>query len=340
MTPSVSDIYTAIELGSLPLVEELLRSEFYQKASNLAKSKGLYKTPLHKAFCEGKYAIARALINSGLKIKQEVIISYPAETKYPAEHTKQTFFAPDNLMALAIKSGNPALVDLCLKNSFPVDGRYENGQTFLMQAFQEGAKECAILLMSKGANPYLTDNEGKGCMHYATLSQNPEMIRVAVKTRLDINSFDRFGQTALYYAENLETAKELLSFGALLEWENTLQQTPIFKAIQENNLDVFRLFIANKANMSHPDVDNITPEKLLQSPTHASGILPRYYEEKSHIMLKQWYDNHQKSYDTSLSKLKVQPQKITPPYMDNFQPKKYWEQYVIAIKKQSGREIC
>ncbi|XP_046348413.2 serine/threonine-protein phosphatase 6 regulatory ankyrin repeat subunit A-like [Haliotis rufescens] len=108
----------------------------------------------------------------------------------------------NNLLHIACLGGHIEMVlyvlrlDLCDMNS-----RGKTGQTPLMFAALRGNRNVFDVLVSKGGDPSLVDDDGNNILHVASLGEDVEMVKYVLSLNIvDINSGGKYGRTAAMLA--------------------------------------------------------------------------------------------------------------------------------------------
>lgn len=105
---------------------------------------------------------------------------------------------------LAVRKGNPELVEYLLKVGGNPNNKDYNGRTPLLLAVQEEKLEIAEILLKNAANPNEKDENERMALHYAVNNSKPEqmfeMEELLIKHGANVNSVDRYGRTPLHYA--------------------------------------------------------------------------------------------------------------------------------------------
>ena len=102
------------------------------------------------------------------------------------------------------------------------------------------------------------DPNNNNALHYAALSENPEVIIELVKAKCDINAQSKSGDTPLHYAASEGHAKNveaLLRLGANPDITNVTGQTPLHLASQEGKTKAVEALLRNPG--LHKLVDNV-----------------------------------------------------------------------------------
>jgi ankyrin repeat protein len=116
----------------------------------------------------------------------------------------------------------------------------------------------ARLLFDKGANVNELDNEGNSCVHMLASVGNSHWLKFLVKN-FDINCFQRNnqGNTPFMVAclnGKFEIAEYFIDKIPNLNWKNKNGQTALHAAIFTNQMDIIKLLLENKADVTVKDI--------------------------------------------------------------------------------------
>ena len=143
---------------------------------------------------------------------------------------------------VAVNSGvQPAILDMLLAKSYPVNRRNSSGSTPITLAVSKGNLPLASILLQYGADPFISDNTGE-CAVSLALKGNQEILDQLVKqarTKTDIS-----GEGILHYAARLsdaETIKRLLSMGLSKNQKSLAGERPYDIAIRWHRPDIASL---------------------------------------------------------------------------------------------------
>ena len=105
----------------------------------------------------------------------------------------------------------------------------------LSEAVTFGYPEVLKSLIDAGADATITEGSGINLVHWATITNRPEVIPVLLAAKANINATDEFGFTPLMYAAtvdegNIDAAMVLLKAGADRSIRNKENRTPIDQA--------------------------------------------------------------------------------------------------------------
>ncbi|XP_046365595.2 ankyrin repeat and KH domain-containing protein 1-like [Haliotis rufescens] len=109
----------------------------------------------------------------------------------------------DNILHYASSGGHPEMVKYILSQDFvDINRRGNYGGTPLMRAAYNGNIQVFDLLVSKGGQTPLTDDNGDNILHLATLRGRVEMVKhILSQNMTDINARDKDGDTAAMIAK-------------------------------------------------------------------------------------------------------------------------------------------
>jgi ankyrin repeat protein len=105
----------------------------------------------------------------------------------------------------------------------------------LSEAVTFGYAEVLKSLIGAGADATITEGSGINLVHWATITNRPEVIPVLLTAKADINATDEFGFTPLMYAAtvdegNIDVATLLLKAGADRTIRNKENRTALDQA--------------------------------------------------------------------------------------------------------------
>ena len=105
----------------------------------------------------------------------------------------------------------------------------------LSEAVTFGYPEVLKSLIDAGADATITEGSGINLVHWATITNRPEVIPVLLAAKADINATDEFGYTPLMYAAtvdegDVDAAKVLLNAGADRSIRNKENRTALDQA--------------------------------------------------------------------------------------------------------------
>ena len=208
-------------------------------------------TPLLLAIEHNKQELSELLLSKGAKVfaknnqgrtpTQAVLNSDDGTVSwfYNEERLSITDDAGRNVLHHSIRyKASLAKLQLLLDISTDQDSRDFNGETPLHYAVKNGLAEHAQLLLQMGADPYLENNNGRSPL-VAAFEEGIEITLAIFGDYLKVE--DQWGNTPLFHAvqwENLLVIDALLSANADPNHHNKQGETVLHKAILSENLNM------------------------------------------------------------------------------------------------------
>jgi ankyrin repeat protein len=263
------------------------------------------KTPLMRAALNGNCDMARFLLEKGANVNfacaetGATALFFAFKNKHEAMVNfllqRGAEVTPDALCAAA-NNGQYDMV-LCWSEHIPVDSRNHFNRTALMEASVMSRVAIVDLLMSKGANPLASDNEGRTSLHFAAsrrskkimqmllvnvtnvdprtntgktplhiavINGNAQIVQILFKNGADILARDENGWNGCHFAAKL---KKNIScyfkvFEDCLNRRTNEGMTPLHVAASEGNLDAAKLLVKKGADYSIEDNHGQTCRQL------------------------------------------------------------------------------
>lgn len=143
-----------------------------------------------------------------------------------------------------ILQNNPDLLNLKDDDAF----------TPLNRASYKGQTEIVRLLLEKGADAAIGDNENSQPIHNAAVAGHVNVLEILLESGVDIDTRDANGNTALIFSliySQFETTNWLIDKGADLKISNNDNVNPLSYASLRGRLDILKRIIASGANPNH-----------------------------------------------------------------------------------------
>lgn len=142
-----------------------------------------------------------------------------------------------------------------LVNGEPLSAKFKKKSPILI-AVETARIEIFNVLINHGADVNVTDNKGRGILHYAALYGRVEIIKEISNLNLDFNLRDEYSRrTPLHLAVksgHLEVVIELLKNGANVDSEtNYYRLTPLCIAASNGPIEIVKELLNNGANVNH-----------------------------------------------------------------------------------------
>ncbi len=246
----------ACATGDLPVIQQLIAAGADAKA---ARWNG--ETALMIAARSGSATAVKLLLDHGAKI--DAVESRKGQ----------------NALMWAAAEGHSAVVDLLIERGVDVKAVSTGGFSPLVFAAQKGDDKSVNSLLQAGLIPNYTLPNGTSVLSVAVLAEKPEVVRVLLDHKAEVDTPDKSGNTPLHTAAqsgDLEIVKLLLANGAspnLLTAKTTPptgksggsafrtpagQQTALLLAARANHLDVMKALVAGGADPKIKSQDGTT----------------------------------------------------------------------------------
>ncbi len=170
-----------------------------------------------------------------------------------------------SLLAWAVETQEPQLVELLLKKGAKVKLANSNRFTPIIQACRYGNTEIINALLDRGADPNSTIEDGTSAFQLCAGSATTEDLARIVSLGANISAQNSDGQTAVMWAANfgkLENFNYLVSKGANINQQTHQGYSPLFFAIKSHNLEVIKAAIAQGADLFATTADGTTATQL------------------------------------------------------------------------------
>ncbi|VBB28922.1 unnamed protein product [Acanthocheilonema viteae] len=203
-------------------------------------------TPLLIASMSGNVPAIRLMIESGIQI------NHVDKEKHSAVHWAVVCGQGAQAVHYAAAAEDislercEAMLHILLKYGAKVNARDIDGRTPILWAATYGSLEIAIILLQTGGDMYAVDRDQLGTIHCAASHGHAHIIEYLINT-LDssvVNSVDRNGDTALFYAVTLghyECARLLLLNGAEVNHQDRYLRCPVHCAAAKGQLRMLKL---------------------------------------------------------------------------------------------------
>ncbi|XP_072801433.1 histone-lysine N-methyltransferase EHMT2 isoform X4 [Vicugna pacos] len=262
-------LYLSVKQGELQKVILMLLDNLDPNFQSDQQSK---RTPLHAAAQKGSVEICHVLLQAGANInavdKQQrtplmeaVVNNHLEVARYMVQRGGCVYSKEEDgstCLHHAAKIGNLEMVSLLLSTGqVDVNAQDSGGWTPIIWAAEHKHIEVIRMLLTRGADVTLTDNEENICLHWASFTGSAAIAEVLLNARCDLHAVNYHGDTPLHIAarESYHDCVLLfLSRGANPElrnkegdtaWDLTPERSDVWFALQLNRK--LRLGVGNRA---------------------------------------------------------------------------------------------
>ena len=221
--------YSPLHFASAFGYEELVKLFILEGADvNLKNVYG--ESPLHFASAAGNKEVAELLISAGADVN--VMDNYG--------------YLPVDLAVLFdnMEVGMMLVSDGSFVCNYP---------SFLCFAVLKNNRKLVKMIIEKGVDVNVEDNDGNTLLHLALRHNFEEIAMLLMVNGADINAKNIYGRSAVFYVRDKDLAKLLLIAGANLEVDNN-GNTPLHTAVDRGDKDVVEFFLWNGLGVSTENI--------------------------------------------------------------------------------------
>lgn len=259
----------AVGKKDIELITKLLESG---ADANLAQTQGLKATSLMLASANNDIKAMDLLITHGAAVNQvDVNNDHAINWATYYGHLQAMQLLLDRGADIELKSKHGNAIDVCYRlwhadsvaNVFRQNIKKSDlskTQKQLFESVRSGDFSAFERLMKKESNPNLKDELGTPLLHHAAERGDVESVKLLINQGVDVNEFNRAGQTALAYACRFgrkEVVNILLTANANVNVAGEhYRLTPIIGAAIHGDIDVAQLLIDNGVALNTKDSVN------------------------------------------------------------------------------------
>lgn len=144
------------------------------------------------------------------------------------------------------------------------------------------SKTTTKYLLRIGADPNLTDENGRGLVHFAASSGKVDILRQLVKQNAIINIMDTHGLTPLHVAGNRSVAEFLIKNGSILNAKDDAGRSALSCALLRENTEVADFLIDIGADLFQRDANGETVFHHAAI-SNSSKVLDRIFRKNGQI---------------------------------------------------------
>ena len=160
----------------------------------------------------------------------------------------QAFFS-DTALIYATRNKQHECVQKLVEHGANTNIQGKDGNTALIHAAKELCEDILNTLLDGGANPIITNDNGSTAL---TVGANSlKCVQMLIEAGADVNSMDKYGQTALIHAAGfgkVDCVKELLAYGADVNGTTTF--TPLMVAALAGHVECVNVLIREGADLN------------------------------------------------------------------------------------------
>lgn len=196
-----------------------------------------------------------------------------------------------SLLAWAIETQSPELVEILLEQGAKVQQTGENRFSPIIQACRYGNARIINLLLKQGASPEAKIEDGTSALHLCagTTSADTLSKMLSMSDSFEINSTNEYGQTPLMFAANagnVSALLQLINAGADINRQTLEGYSPLFFAIKSQHLATVKAVIAHGADVLHTAQDGTSATQLAMY-THNFEFLTWYAQTLPTLMTQE-----------------------------------------------------
>ncbi|MDR0494446.1 MAG: ankyrin repeat domain-containing protein [Treponema sp.] len=225
------------------------------------------QTPLYLAVKENRVALIPLLLSAGSDIFAAdnsgiTPFDYAMRVKGPVldalithETARQKDSEGNTILHIAVgNKGDAVTIGKILNQEADVNARNREGDTALHIAARTNQKESGEFIISKGANIFYTNSDGKSPL-YTALTHSSGVLQWMF-TPETVAAYDEMGNTMLHYAALWRMDRHIrfiIQQGVSTETANATGETPLFWAVKYDGASTVKALLAEKANLHARD---------------------------------------------------------------------------------------
>ncbi len=164
-------------------------------------------------------------------------------------------------LMIATRNADMDMVNILLSRGADPNLSNNDGKTALIIAVEEKIENMVRVLLDKGANVNAKDNDGRTALMWSSWWGKPDAMRILLGKGADVNAKSGDGGTALMWAamhSDSESIKVLLDAGADLHAKSTAGRTALMLAVREGRSEQVRSLLLRGAKINDEDASGKT----------------------------------------------------------------------------------
>jgi ankyrin repeat protein len=246
-------LHCMVEKENVTVIKELLR-----QGANVSAHDNFNRTPLSIAACKGNLEIVKLLLEEGPNSNDGYPLHYACESGHAelAQHLIKNgadvnLGRDDNYpLLIAAARGHLEATKVLIDNGADVHVVDENKETALHWACDNGSEDIISLLIDAGCDVNITDRYSMTPLSICLIRKEnePELVRLLLQKGASANVADDQGCTYLHSVENVESALELVKYGADINAQNVYKETPLYNLSFYGHFDCAKALLQNGAD--------------------------------------------------------------------------------------------
>ncbi|RZC42084.1 Ankyrin repeat domain containing protein, partial [Asbolus verrucosus] len=228
--------------------------------------------PLHAAALTRNIDLVKSLLNKGANVKMVdrdgyTPLHYALLKDYPDEATVKLLLDADldnAILKIRTKNGVTAL-HIAAQAGCMVLSRFSRSPSYL-DYMTESYRKLVQLLLDKGAEVDVVDDDGFTPLHYASQSGNLDIVKLLTKKSSAVNKPNKQGRTALHMAATkgfVPIVEHLLEQGAFADLEDIEGDTPLDDALKAEHPRMFKMLLTKCSKIFSLDTTNLRGRTVL-----------------------------------------------------------------------------
>ncbi|HKP35774.1 MAG TPA: ankyrin repeat domain-containing protein [Pyrinomonadaceae bacterium] len=174
----------------------------------------------------------------------------------------------------AARNNTKEALTVLLDAGVDLNVRNEDGNTALMVIASSGKFESFQMLLDRGADRDLNE-DGQTLLMLAVLNEDPRLARLLLERGAEVNTKDKFGNTALMSAAEagrIETVRLLAAANADLDQRNSYGETALIKAVSGSSLECVQALLDAGAGFKSKNKEGQTALALARERNYAEIV--------------------------------------------------------------------
>jgi ankyrin repeat protein len=146
-----------------------------------------------------------------------------------------------------------------IANGESIESKDAEGNTVLKYSIENKCEALVNLLLSSGANASAASIYGRTPFMSAVSAGSVDLVQRLTASGCDVNFKDKFGQHALFYANDIATVKVLVEAGANVNVSDHIKMTPLMQAVMGCDEETVVYLVEHGADLNARNSIGVTP---------------------------------------------------------------------------------